>query len=227
MFMDIRLARCLPQTPLQRLVVGVVAPDDPGAGIGGEACRREDVLPTPFPRRLRILAGQRIRQVNLAVFYGQVAGVKRSNPCEVLLQRCFQAAGQHRHSVLEAFALPDQDFQAREVYVLDTQPRAFHHPHPRTVDQPQHEAGGSARAVEDRTDFIDRQHDRTTLGRLGMLHAVEPRQFGAEHLAVEKQQGRLRLVLGGSRHLADDRQVREESLDLGAAQFPRVALAVM
>jgi hypothetical protein len=49
----------------------------------------------------------------------------------------------------------------------------------------------------------------------------------AEHLAVEKEQGRLRLVLGGRRHLADDRQVREESLDLGAAQFPRVALAVM
>ena len=59
------------------------------------------------------------------------------------------------------------------------------------------------------------------------LHAVEPGQFDAEHLAVEKEQGRLRLVLGGSRHLADDRQVREESLDLGAAQFPRVALAVM
>jgi len=99
--------------------------------------------------------------------------------------------------------------------------------HPGAVDHPQHEAGGSARAVEGRTNFIDRQHDRKTLGRLRLLHAVEPGQFDAEHFAVEEEHGRLRLVLGGSRHLADNRQVGQESLHLGAAHFLRVAFAMM
>lgn len=61
---------------------------------------------------------------------------------------------------------------------------------------------------------------------LRTLDPVEPRQFNPQHLLVEKQQRRQRLVLRGSSDVTLDREVREERCDLRRPQLARVSLAV-
>jgi hypothetical protein len=69
----------------------------------------------------------------------------------------------------------------------------------------------------------DRRH---ALRPLGAGDRLQPRQLDAEHLAIEEQQCRQRLVLRTRRHVARDGQVREECLDFGPAHVARMALVV-
>jgi hypothetical protein len=59
------------------------------------------------------------------------------------------------------------------------------------------------------------------LGNVG-----EKRQIGAQHFAVEEEQGRLGLILRGRRDLAVYSQVRQERLDLLGSHIRRVALVM-
>ena len=76
------------------------------------------------------------------------------------------------------------------------------------------------RPINDLADF------RQVAGPLSAHDSVEPGQFDVQDLLAEKQQRGQSLVLRGGRHLAIDRQVREERLDLCRGHVGRMAHAV-
>jgi hypothetical protein len=57
-------------------------------------------------------------------------------------------------------------------------------------------------------------------------HRVEGIQLFVQHLPVEEEQGRQRLVRRGGGHVAIHRQVRQEGLDLRCAHLVGMALAM-
>src|SRR5262245_62755150 len=95
------------------------------------------------------------------------------------------------------FTVADDDLIRSEIDVLDTQATAFQQAEPRSVEKERHQARHAVELREDGPNFLAREDDRQPLRRLGAHQAVEPGQFDVEHLAVEKEQGAQRLVLGG------------------------------
>ena len=61
-------------------------------------------------------------------------------------------------------------------------------------------------------------------GRCALLQLVQPRQGCLQHLAIQEQQRRQRLVLRGGSDIALARDVVEERGHLRRAHLPRVAL---
>ena len=141
-------------------------------------------------------------------------------------QRGLDRGGQHRHPILVALAVADDDLVRREVDVLHAQATAFQQAQARAVQQERHEPGHAVEPLQDGADLVPRQHDGEVQGPLGPDDVVEPRKLDAEHLVVEKEQGAQGLVLGGGRDLVVNGERRQERGDLGGAHLGRVALAV-
>src|SRR5215467_11083699 len=68
---------------------------------------------------------------------------------------------------------------------------------PAPVQQDRHEPRHAIEVLEDSPDLLACQHHGQVNGPLGPDDVVEPRQFDAQHLAIEKEQGAQGLVLRG------------------------------
>lgn len=75
-----------------------------------------------------------------------------------------------------------------------------------------------SRATSSRVSTVGRRAGRITRS------IVKPWQRCAEHLAIEKQQRRERLILRGRRHRPFARQMVQERCHLRLAQIPRMPL---
>ncbi len=64
------------------------------------------------------------------------------------------------------------------------------------------------------SDFARREDDGQPGRRLGAHYAFEERQLAREHLAIEKQQRALRLILRAGRDVAIGGEMRKECDDL-------------
>jgi hypothetical protein len=71
-----------------------------------------------------------------------------------------------------------------------------------------------------------REHHRKPGRAARAAHLAHPRQIEPEHLLVEEEQRRQRLLVRGQRHAALTREPGEKSLDLGRAHLGRVAQPV-
>ncbi|MBT9166265.1 MAG: hypothetical protein DDT25_00948 [Chloroflexi bacterium] len=85
---------------------------------------------------------------------------------------------------------------------------------------------GALHPLQHRGHLAGREHHRQLGRALGPHHALHPRQVLPQHLAVQKQQGRQRLILRRSRHMALHRQMRQERLHLRRPHPGRMALAM-
>jgi hypothetical protein len=108
---------------------------------------------------------------------------------EVGGQRGLDRGRQHRHSVLVALAVADEDLVRGKVDVLHAQATALQQAKARAVQQERHEPWYAVEPLEDGADLVPRQHDGEVQGPLGANGVVEPRKLDPEHLAVEKEQG--------------------------------------
>lgn len=142
------------------------------------------------------------------------------------LRRCRERPQQHRHPILPALAVANQDLVADKIDVLDPQMDPLHQAHTGTVGQAQHQPLDAAQMSEQCRNFLSRQNDRQKAAALGAHKRVEPRQLQFEHFAIHKQQGRKRLVLGGGAQFPIYGKVCEKSLDMRCAQVARVSLVV-
>jgi len=70
------------------------------------------------------------------------------------------------------------------------------------------------------------EHHGQAARLLCLFHIVQPRQFAAQHLLVEKKQGTARLVLRRCRHVSLDRQMGQKSFHLDRPHLRGMALAV-
>ncbi len=141
-------------------------------------------------------------------------------------QRLDQLARQHRHPVLAALAVAHQQLGALEIHVFDAQPHHLHQPHTAAVEQARHQRMRALHPFQHGGHLAGREHHRQPGRALGAHHVLHPRQVLPQHLAVQKQQGRQRLVLRRSRHMALHRQMRQKSLHLRRPHPGRMALAM-
>ena len=61
------------------------------------------------------------------------------------------AIRQHRHAILEAFAVANEDLATIEVHVLHAKPNALHDPQPRAIEQGADQRVHASQAGEDAT----------------------------------------------------------------------------
>lgn len=87
----------------------VVPPLLAGADVHPAVRLREEVLPPPLPRRLRVLPSSGIRECNSPVAVRHVAGMDALHILQMIGERPLHRLGQHGDSVLEPLAIPYED----------------------------------------------------------------------------------------------------------------------
>ena len=132
---------------------------------------------------------------------------------------------QHRGAVLVALAAPHGDLVPAEIDVLDAQPAALEQPQPGSVEKHQHQPRRARRARENRANLAAGKHDRNARGCLRSNEIVEPRQLLTEHVSVEEQDRRQRLVLRRGRDAIARRQGAEKCRHLLGAKCGGVSAA--
>jgi len=159
---------------------------------------------------------------------GQVALVQPAPPLQLPLQVAAHRPGWHDHEVLVPLAAADDDLPARQVHVLDAQLAALQQAEAAAVQESGHQAEdavGPFDMLEDRR-YLRRRQDHGQPFRPSRPHRVDAAQVDLEHLLVQKQERRERLILRAGRDAIIDGQVSEKLLDLGGAPVTRVPLAV-
>ena len=195
-------------------------------GVAVPARGREHPLPVDVARGARILQRQRVGQRHVAGARGHVLRVQLAHARQLLLQRRPRAGRQHGAPVLAALAATHRQLVGVQVDVLDAQRQRLAQPQAGAVHQQRHQMGEAVQLAEQRRRLASRQHHRDASPRLRAHHVVQPRQLHPQHLAVQEQQRRQRLVLGRGRHVPLRRQVRQEGRHLRFTHFTRVSLAV-
>ena len=103
---------------LEDRLVQVVAPALAREPIAVDARGGEDPLPPPVPAGVRVLARQRVGQLDPAGAVPEVSLVLLASALEVGDQRGRDRGRQHRHPIFAALAVADDDLVRREVDVL-------------------------------------------------------------------------------------------------------------
>jgi len=145
----------------------------------------------------------------------------------LLQQTIPQRHWQRNTPILVALASTHADLTARKVHILDPQAKAFHQSHAGAIQQTRHQCSHTFRDCRQQPgNILHGQNDGQTFGALRTHNVLQPWQFHPQHLAIEEQQRRQRLVLGGWRHLAFGRQPAEECRNLITAHLAGMALSV-
>ena len=227
---DLRSPRSLPNRPLHRLGVHMVAPlhrlarTRIGARIHRPHRRRKHVLPRPAAVGVRVLHRQCMGQIHPPQPRLQVFFMQRPCTLQLSLQICDQVFRQHRHPILVALALANQYLAPRKLHILHPQAQRLQQPHTRAIQQPRNQARGALHVHEQLAHLCRRQHHRQPLGRLGLHHLIQPRQLHLQHLFVKVQNRRFGLVLRRCRHLPVYRQVGQKGSHLRRTHLRRVPL---
>ena len=211
---------------LEHAMRHMVPPFDAGAGIDGAFGRGKDVLPFPGGASVGIFAGERIRQMHLAVSGGEVFLMHQLHLGQMPLEWCVQGLGQHGHPILPPFAVTHGDLVIGKIDILDSEPHAFHQAQPGAIEQPRHEGGHVAELGEHRVSFFTGEHRGKTLRALRTFHIVQVWKRLFEDVSVQKQEGMQGAVLGGGGDLLVEGEVGEKGADLGGPHVFGVAFVV-
>ena len=145
----------------------------------------------------------------------------------MFLKRGFERLGKHRHSVFGAFSVADEDFVAREIYVLDAEGKAFHESESCAV----HEAGGEAFVVlekgDDGADFVAAHDDGKMQGLFRADDLAEFVEWAFEDESIEEDDSCKSLILGRGAHFDIDGESCQECVDVGFGEGTRVAALVI
>ncbi len=133
---------------------------------------------------------------------------------------------QHRHAILCALAVANRDLAPRKLDILHPQPDHLHQAHPGAIQQTPEQTIRSLHPRQHPPHLVACKHHRQTLRPFRPRHVVQPGQIDTQHLAIQKQQRRQRLILRRRRHLALDRKMRQKRLHLRRPQVPGMAFAV-
>jgi len=161
---DPRLAQSRTHRALEALRFDVVPTNRSRAWVEQSPGGNEDILPSPFARRMRRLACQSKRQNEFSEALGKFGLVQRLDAPEVGPQRIGQRPRQHRDAVLGALALANHDLATREVDVLHAQTQTFHDAHAGAVEQPQDQARRALAQHQQALHFLRREDDRQASG---------------------------------------------------------------
>jgi hypothetical protein len=111
---------------LQRAFMNMVPPHHTRTRLRRQLIGGKHILPTPFTIRVRILAGQRIRQLDAAIALFEIILMERPRTAQLPLEGFADTVGQKRGPVLVAFAAAHHHLALGKIHILDPQPQALH-----------------------------------------------------------------------------------------------------
>jgi hypothetical protein len=133
---------------------------------------------------------------------------------EVWLKNSTRGSRQHRSPIFVAFPAPDQELTSREVDVLNAQRERLEQAKAATVQQERHEERDALEVGEHAPDFVTREDGGKPHRTLGGHHALKlALDRRSEHVAIEEQQRRERLVLCRRAHSAVCRERAQKRPD--------------
>ena len=121
---------------------------------------------------------------------------------------------------------PHDDLAAHELHILHAQGQALVDAHAGAVHEPRHQRVHAVHAVEDRSHLVVRQHGGQALRAAGARDPLERLELEAEHLAIQEEDRRERLVLRRCRDATLVGERGEERDDMLRAQLAGMAPAV-
>jgi hypothetical protein len=147
--------------------------------------------------------------------------MQHTYPAKVLLEWLHYGFGHHRDTVLPALAVAHDDLPVGEVDILHPQPQALDLAQPRPVQQARHQPLDALQLIEQLPHLRLREHRRQPHRPL-RTREPEPRKIPAQHVLVQKEQRRQRLVLRSCRDIALRRQPRKKRVHLRRAHLGRM-----
>src|SRR6266542_2061437 len=103
---------------LQAALIAMVATDLAAARIGGESSSRKDVLPDPLAIGVLILAFERKRQIYRSIAMFHILIKYSPHQLQMNLKRRGQRVRQHRHTIVHALAITNNELVLREIQIL-------------------------------------------------------------------------------------------------------------
>jgi len=196
-----------------------------GSRVKGTFGSRKEVLPDEFAAGIGVFDFEGVGEVDLSKTGSQVFFVKEAGAFDLAFQIGDDGFGQGGDAVLFALPVADGNCPVVEIDILDAQADAIHQTQAAAVEQLSHEFVDALKLGDDAQDFIAGQDGGKTFGAFG---AGEEDGFDVfmEHFAVEEEDSRESLVLGGGGDVPFGGEVGEEGLNFGCAHLCRVAFLV-
>ena len=116
-------------------------------------------------------------------------------------------------------AVAHENFRAAEIDVLHPKAKRLHDAQTGAIEKLREQPMRSLHGTQKPLHLIDGQDDRQAPWRLRAYDAIQPAHVFCKDLAIQEQQGALRLVLRGNRHVQVDGEVRQELLDFVRGQL--------
>ncbi len=136
--------------------------------MGAKAGGREDILPSPLLRGVRILPAQGLREVDFAQTGLQVEAVAVLKSLEVSRHAGFEGSRQRDDPVFSPFPVVDGDGSLAEVDVLDSETQRFGLAHAAAVKQRGDQVPGIIEVSQDGGDLLPGQdHGRAAVAGAG------------------------------------------------------------
>jgi len=169
--------------------------DPAAAWVDGKRGRGEYILPGPLPSRIRVLAGERIGQMDDPSSCGDILIVQLLYRDQMFAETLFDGQRQDSGAVLVSLAAADEDRVGIEIDVLYPQRDEFHQPQPGTVKQFRHQPGLAGHLGEQFFHFRDRQDGGQPLPPFRSDGAAEVFDVLAQDIALQKENGIEGLIL--------------------------------
>lgn len=125
---------------------------------------------------------------------------------------------------LAPFAVAHEYLPIIEIHILHAQLQAFAQSETGAIQEARHQPLRAAHLREKKLHLLLRENRRPPYRTLGVLETLQRGKGLRDHLLVEKEKRRERLILGGRRDVSFLREVVEKSRDLRRAEIARMAL---
>ena len=197
------------------------------ARVGAETFRREEVLPFPAARGVRVFAFQRVGEGDAApARVLLVAQVEAVDFLDLYFEVRLEGFRQQGDAIFVALAAAHEDVVIGEIDVLDAKAEGFGEAQPTAVEQLGHQPGGAVEEGHQAAYFFLREDGGQALGALGEGEVQGWGEFPLEDVAVEEEKGAEGLVLGRSGDVLVGGEVGEEGFNFRCAHLSRVAFVV-
>ena len=115
----------------------------------------------------------------------------------MFLNRLIDGPRQNGDSVFAPFAVTDQGLVSFEVQVVDSQRQRFHQAQSRAIEKRRNQVRNARHQAQDAPYVLACQDQRQSFRPFRPNRRLDPIKGSSENVAVQKQDGGQRLVLGG------------------------------
>ena len=220
--LDTGAFECSLEGALDALILDVMALRGTAARIDRQLGMRKHPEPCPRCGGAGIFAIERVGHVDAAMADLAIGSPQRASAGHLLAQGRNQRGRQHDDAVLRALAFTNDQRAMREIDILHPQTQPLHDAHAGAVQQLGDQLLFATQGREQAHHLVLREHDGQPNTALGPADLIHPRQIEAQHLLIEEQQSRQRLLMRGHRDTPLGCEPGQKRFDLRATQIRRM-----